>query len=276
LTHHRGPKIATERLYAGEYWSVAKDLPILAQEAGFEPSLWVMSAGYGLVPANTYIYPYSATFASAELDSVATVIRSKQTRDYVLQTWWNGLCQFRGGGKDEPYSLAGLLLNSRKSYFLLVSSPYYLSAINMDLQSALSSLVSPERLMIVTSPSKFTNGALLHYSVCSSTRLQSCLGGSCVSLHARVASLILKKVNSWGFDARTVGRRIETLIAKSPQRENFQRQQMTDDQVREFVKVNLKSVPQLSCSRLLRKLRDSGFACEQSRFKEHYWEIKGD
>ncbi|MGE0131490.1 MAG: hypothetical protein AB7U82_25690 [Blastocatellales bacterium] len=276
LADHRGTTTAAERLYAGEHWVVTKELPTLAQEVGFKPSLWIMSAGYGLVPASACIHPYSATFASDELDSVTATAIPEQPRDPMLQTWWGSLCQFAGGGKDEPHSLTDLLMNSRRSYFLLVASPYYLSAVEKDLQSALLALASPERLMIVTSPSKLTNGLLRHHSVCSSARLQSRLGGSCVSLHARVASLILKKVNSWGFDAKTVGKRIEALIAKSPQRENFQRQQITDRQVRQFVKVNLKSTPQLSCSMLLRRLRDSGFACEQSRFKELYWEVRGD
>src|SRR5262245_32875137 len=72
LERHRGPTVAAERLYAGEYWTVAKELPELARETGYKAKLWVMSAGYGLMPVSACIHPYSATFASAELDSVAT------------------------------------------------------------------------------------------------------------------------------------------------------------------------------------------------------------
>lgn len=276
LARHRGPTVAAERLYAGEHWTVARALPELAREAGYKARLWVMSAGYGLMPVCACIHPYSATFASAELDSVATDGPSDQTRNSMLQTWWDSLCRFEGGGKNESYSLAELLLNSERSYFLLVASPHYLAAAEKDLQAGLSALASPERLMIVTSPSRVINGPLGEHAIISSTRLQPRIGGSCVSLHARVASLILRKVSSWGFDAETVGKRIEALIERSPQTPKLQRKRITDDQVRKFVESNLRNSPQPSCSTLLRKLRTRGLACEQSRFSELYWEVRGD
>lgn len=275
LRRHRGQEVAVEDLYAGDHWAAAKELPELARAAGFNAKLWVMSAGYGLIPADASIHPYSATFASAEPDSVVTTGQSAQERDAMLQTWWDSLCQFAGGGKDEPHSLADLLLDSGRSHFLLVASPHYLAAAEKDLQAALSAFASPSRLMVVTSPCKLTSGLLRDHAVISSTRLQPKLGGSCVSLHARVASLILKKVSSWGFDAEAVGKRIGALIARAPQAAKLQRRRMTDDQVRKFVESALKRAPQPSCSALLRKLRAGGLACEQSRFKELYWEVRG-
>lgn len=276
LARHRGPTVVVERLYAGEHWTVAKELPELAREAGYKARLWVMSAGYGLIPINDYIHPYSATFASAELDSVAIDGPSGQTRNSALQTWWDSLCRFAGGGKNEPYSLTELLMNSKRSNFLLVASPHYLAAAEKDLQSGLSALASPERLMVVTSPSRAIKGPLREHIVFSSTRLQPSMGGSCMSLHARVASLILKKVNSWGFEAESVGKRIGELIKRTPQSPKLQHQRMTDDQVRKFVEINLKINPQLSCTALLKILRSEGLACEQSRFKGLYWEVRGD
>src|SRR5262245_35571216 len=56
-------------LYAGEHWSVVRELTgssPLAQTA----QLWIMSAGYGLIPANALIRPYAATFSAASADSV--------------------------------------------------------------------------------------------------------------------------------------------------------------------------------------------------------------
>ena len=57
-------------LYAGGYWSVVRDLPILAERAGFRPEFFVASAGYGLVPANRPVLGYSATFTAGHPDSV--------------------------------------------------------------------------------------------------------------------------------------------------------------------------------------------------------------
>src|SRR5262245_42286208 len=57
-------------LYAGDHWAIARSLPSIAQSRGFIPSLWVASAGYGLVPADLLLAPYSATFAPDSPDSI--------------------------------------------------------------------------------------------------------------------------------------------------------------------------------------------------------------
>jgi hypothetical protein len=50
---------------------------------------------------------------------------------------------------------------------------------------------------------------------------------------------------------------------------------MEDDDVRAFVKAELAADASASCAVLLRRLRDSGRACEQARFKQIYWHTKG-
>ncbi|MGK3899636.1 hypothetical protein ABI062_15345, partial [Enterococcus faecium] len=60
----------------------------LAQSRGFDSiSLWVLSAGYGLVAANADVKPYSATFARGEADSVLQ--RTDGERRSALRLWWS-------------------------------------------------------------------------------------------------------------------------------------------------------------------------------------------
>src|SRR4051794_16593732 len=62
--------VPARELYAGEHWDIARNLPAAA--SGFvHPMLWVASAGWGLIPADAMIRPYSATFSARHLDSVA-------------------------------------------------------------------------------------------------------------------------------------------------------------------------------------------------------------
>src|SRR5258708_111624 len=51
IERYRGGAVSAEDLYAGGHWAVARRLPGLAAKAGYKATLWVSSAGYGLVPS---------------------------------------------------------------------------------------------------------------------------------------------------------------------------------------------------------------------------------
>src|SRR5262245_44463156 len=59
LSTHQGRNVAAAELYGGDHWSVARSLPDVAAANGRSAQLWVASAGYGLVPANAPLRPYS-------------------------------------------------------------------------------------------------------------------------------------------------------------------------------------------------------------------------
>src|SRR5438445_13309175 len=71
LMHEQTETLPATDLYAGGHWSVVRRLPEVARTRGLHPSLWVISAGYGLVAANARLRPYSATFAPGHPDSVS-------------------------------------------------------------------------------------------------------------------------------------------------------------------------------------------------------------
>ena len=57
-------------LYVGDHWRAACEAYRLAQQYSSRAELWVVSAGYGLIPSSKTIKPYSATFATGSADSV--------------------------------------------------------------------------------------------------------------------------------------------------------------------------------------------------------------
>src|SRR4051794_22250433 len=73
-----------EHLYCGDHWQLAKQLRAVAASRGFEPSLWVISTGYGLIAADAAIKPYSATFSESHADTICV---NGSKRDSFSQ-WW--------------------------------------------------------------------------------------------------------------------------------------------------------------------------------------------
>src|SRR5262249_31446082 len=144
----------------------------------------------------------------------------------------------------------------------------YIGAMEVDLCEAAETLRDSNRLMVISTPSNGTQDPLLSHRIPSAARFQAALGGSRPSLHVRVARKILSEASRWDLRADVLVERYENLLAKSPTLKKFDREAMTDDQVSKFIRAERRRNPTSSCSRLLRTLRDSGYACEQVRFRE--------
>jgi hypothetical protein len=270
---YSGEPIAALNLYAGDHWSVVKSLPLLANEFGFRSKLWIISAGYGLVPSETLLHPYSATFTSGHPDSVAR--SSREVAGDAVSLWWETLSKFPGPDPEQPHSLTHLLSATRNARFLIVASPPYLRAIEKDLLSAFQTISKRDRILIITSRDGLRtnlNGNIIR----SDARLQASLGGARVSLNARVAAMIIMNSGTWGLDAQALAPKLNGLIAQSPALLNYDRRRMDDEEVKRFIGKSLKLDPDFRCSSLLRILRDSQKACEQKRFKRLYWSVKDE
>jgi hypothetical protein len=57
--------------------------------------------------------------------------------------------------------------------------------------------------------------------------------------------------------------------------EQFNREPLTDEAVRQYIRVAMKKNPSVRHTPLLRQLRAAGNACEQSRFRSLFQEIQG-
>lgn len=268
LEAHANGQWPAREVYAGEHWALCRALPGVAHEAGFKPFLWVASAGYGLLPADGTIAGYSATFAVGQPDSVADTAAEAGSRSQN-QAWWTELAaRRRKAGRAS--CLADLAARDRKVRLLVIGSPAYVGAIEADLLVAMSRLHSSSAVVIVTSKVPSGDSALVANHVCSSARLLSRVGGTRIGLHARVAADVLRTSVRIGFDGGALREHYERVAARCPPAPTFDRRTMTDDEVRRFI--HESSVATYSAA--LRTLRQSGYACEQKRFRHLFQTIE--
>lgn len=275
LSSHASDLCEAEVLYLGDHWTVARELPTLADQQGFRATLWVASAGYGLIPAHAPIRSYSATFVAGHPDSVAPASNGIP-RHRLAATWWSRLSSFEGPDPAAPRTIAELLGRDPTTYVVVVASPDYVLSMEDDIVDALRASRDPDRFIIVTSPVQFSTQALAQHVVPSVARLQALLGGTRQSLHARTARKILSELGRWPLSASGQQQRYLRLLARCPEAPTFERRRLTDEQVLRFIRGALRRSPELSCSRLLRSLRDGGRACEQGRFRDLYMQVRGE
>ncbi len=268
LSTHGSETVRALDLYGGDHWSVARSLPAVAQASGSEAHLWVASAGYGLVPSDAQVRPYSATFATGHLDSVFHAGKGATTRCDFTRDWWARLGDMPGPLGGAPRTVTALVKRAPHACVMVVGSPDYISAMAADLSAAIAVAANPERIIIVSRPGDFARGVLANHLIPSDARLQRSVGGARTSLHVRVAKKILEEMSEWEFSAGVLREHYRRVLARSAKAPTFDRTPLTDDQVERFIHAELRRTPDLSCTRALRALRDRGKACEQSRFKD--------
>ena len=262
------------QLYCGEYWSVARSLPAAAREAGITARIWICSAGYGLISPQSEVCSYSATFSPYERDSVTRGFDSESNRIAARQ-WWHTLARWSGPKGTELRSITAIARRYPRVPLLVVASPDYLHAIEQDLTAAVALLASPSLLLIVSAGMK-NFGKLTDHLLPCDARLQSCLGGTRGSLNIRIAKRLLQYMGRGPISLGQQRSQLRRLLNKQPPIEQYRRRALTDDHIREFICVELKRNSGASRSLLLRKLRDSGRACEQSRFAALYGGMAAD
>lgn len=258
--------VAAVDLYSGEHWQVARSLPATAQGAGYAVDLWVCSAGYGLVPADALLKPYSATLARGHADSVA------QTTDEA-RAWWRMQSTWSGPVPGRPRSLTELAAREPDSVIIAALSATYLSSCADDVLAAAGKLVTPENLTLIsagTSP----RGVFADVICPVDGDLQRPLGGTLMSLNVRAVGHILDSLKA-ELPTRTAARGvIAQLSAATAPVIRPKREQASDEEIRGLIAERLRAAP-ASCTSMLRQLRSEGRACEQSRFARLYAEAKG-
>ncbi|MEZ4219002.1 MAG: hypothetical protein R3E88_21230 [Myxococcota bacterium] len=254
--HLRAPASA---MYAGDHWTTALELPKLAEHQGWQARLHVCSAGYGLITPDEPIAPYSATFSPSP-DFVGGACASGE-KALAAQLWWE---QITGG--------SGIASRCTGQRIIVIASAKYLSAIEADVLAAASG--NPERLLVISSGAK-NSGPLGRFLLPADARLQAQVGGVRQALNARLARDVIAHLDPnevASFERiRVAFKRKLTRAAAVP---HYDRISMDDDDVRQYIAKRLASDGQLSRSRLLRQLRDSGHACEQKRFGNLFNEVR--
>jgi hypothetical protein len=265
--------VMAEDLYAGDHWHVVRELPGVAEAAGYKPCLWVASAGYGLIRAESPVRPYSATFTRGHEDSVVRAEGQGLSATEVSQRWWKALGA-HGGSTRALRSIHQVAAAEPRSSILVVASPSYVAALSEDLGLAAKTLDQPENLLIISGPSaSLEAGELAPHWIPSNAYLQARMGGSRISLHARVARDILEEAKGHPLNAAKSRAHYQRIIQNSPPPRRYDRKPMTDDEVRAFInQVVGEGVKSWSAG--LRLLRSREQACEQSRFRRIFQEMR--
>jgi hypothetical protein len=259
------PRAALD-LYSGEHWSVARRLSGITQAASYPVRLWVCSAGYGLVPADGLLKPYSATLARGHADSVAQ--NAAEARE-----WWRMQSMWSGPVPGSPRSLTELAAREPDSVIIAALSATYLSACGDDVLAAAGKLVTHENLTLIsagTSP----QGVFADVLCPVDGDLQNALGGTLMALNVRAVGHILDSLVAEPPTRTSARRVIAQLSAATEPVERPRREQASDDEIRGLIAERLHAAP-ASCTSMLRQFRSEGRACEQSRFARLYAEAKG-
>lgn len=249
-------------LYGGAHWSTMRNLAD-ALEPTWSVSLRVLSAGYGLVDSNAWIKPYSATFTSQSPDRVATAAESP--------LWWSFINASLPIDDTERRTVADIVAGRPSATFVVIASSSYLRAMTADLQAAASVLTSPTRLLIFSAGSTAIPGLESHM-VRFDSRLHHLVGGSNVSLNAKVAAYVLTTVAPGALEVSSASAILDRVTADLDPISRPSRQPLTDEEVLDFIVEASPSLPNMSATAALRRLRDKGFACEQKRFHALYKE----
>jgi hypothetical protein len=267
-------EVVASQLYCGEYWSVVRSLPALARDSGITARIWVCSAGYGLISPESQICSYSATFSPYDRDSVTRGFDADLRRS-AAQQWWHSIARWSGPKGSELRSLTAIARRYPRVPLLVVASPDYLQALEQDLSKVVAAL-SDSGLLLIASAGTRTFGKLTEHLLPCDARLQSYLGGTRGSLNVRIAKRLLQYMGRGPISLELQKSRLRRLLSKQPPLEQYGRRVVTDGEVREFIRLELNKNSGASRNLLLRKFRDSGRACEQSRFAGLYWDMVSD
>ena len=110
----------------------------------------------------------------------------------------------------------------------------------------------------------------------SSARLQALLGGARQTLNVRLLKRALEEASpDTKLTAPMLRAWAKELAKMQPPAPKYDHIPMSDDEVREYITGKLQQTPSAKHTGLLRQLRDSGRACEQSRFRRLFEEVRG-
>ena len=252
--------LEARHLYQGEHWSVVKQMVDQASDFGCIAEVWIVSAGYGLVPISANLESYSATFSPGSDDSVAQ-------RD--SQAWWDFLASWRNHDLSGPRNLTELALQDTSAPMIVALSKTYLQAVLHDLTRAADAMGKKADLLLVSTGTP--SDSLEEVQLPCDARFLTSLGGSRTSLNARVADRIIATSGRHQFDSAKVRNLLQKDLDRSKDILRYDRRKQTDFEIRNWIRTRL-NIDCFSRSSLLREFRDSGFACEQRRFAELYEE----
>jgi hypothetical protein len=251
------PRYPAVDLYAGEHWRVAQSLTTDTPTAR-NAVLWIASAGYGLIRADTAICAYGATFSAGTRDAVGASVAE-------VADWWQRLGEWPGPAPDRPRTFTDLARRSPDATIIAVLSEAYQRACGDDLIAA-AAILGPEALSVVGPPNAVPQ--LADVLVPVTAALRHTVGGSLQALNIRAVKHLLE--HSAGSARAALREAARAAVPTNPPTGRAAGQRMSDAEVRAYIQAQ----PPTSATQLLRQLRDTGRSCEQGRFGRLHAEVR--
>jgi hypothetical protein len=244
------PLVPAASLYAGDHWHAILEAFKTVQGQTSKVELWVISAGYGLIPAKQMVKPYSATFAAGNVDSVWRGPADGPRRPR-LKEWWSGLAN--------GVHLSDLVTSRNR--VVVAAGAGYVEALEDDVAAIVES--GQERVSVISAGSRNVPG-LLPVTSC----FRSYVGGTDCATNGRVLALLAAEFASHGFRRHTMAKYLNNVAAKLDSVPRITGRKASDGDIARQILALRRREPQLSRTAALRELRRSGIACEQGRFVE--------
>ena len=256
----------SQNLYCGRSFQEAKK----ASEA-VQADLLIISAGLGLVERGEEIPAYNLTVAPNQTASINTKITSA---NFTPAQWWTTLKKIN----TPKFDLKDKIQKLNPELILIALSENYSKLLFEELVALNGKLVAKVRIFGLGLnrhlPDNMKNN-LLPYDM----RLNgpdSDRQGTITDLASRAIrhfceNLQLDKIN--GVNLKDDIDSVEKLLKTWRYPDKILRSKQTDEEVIEFAVTNWEKVGGRS-SAMLRLLRDEGLACEQSRFKDLFHEVR--
>ena len=241
-------------LYQGPAWSAYKNLD------QYFDSVFVLSAGFGIVPVSSAVRPYDATFTASQPNSIPLISEASQLD--ANRAWLDAITSCLHN-PTEPLEVSELL---RKYDFLLIALPSaYLSVLKPQLVDAMTSNRKDfGRLLIagVGKPPSKLEGVFLSITADLARYYGSTLG-ALLPVALRDA---FSKCNT--VDDLPV---LQQFFDSIPVPEKILRKkaQASDEVILELIDGMIATLDsrELSATKCLRRLRDNtDYSCEQKRF----------
>lgn len=259
-------------LYLGEYWKAGLELSAeSARQRNTE--VYVASAGLGLVHSDSRVPGYAATFTRGHLDSV--VLGESGSLTAARREWWEALADWAGPGDCvAPRRLSDLAATSGANLLVCVG-PDYIDATADDLRAA-QKVLGDDRLVIVASGDA-PEGLAEAWVRCPG-QLRMRFGGSMSSTGVRVARAMLERLDpNEPLGARQARGLIKVFLTNTKPLPLFGRDRLSDGDVLAWIRADAGVHPgTTNKTAALRRLRNEGRACEQSRFGRLYDAARGE
>jgi len=273
-THKR---YEAQKLYSGSLWKETLGIKNIAENSGFDVSHWILSAGWGFIPAEYKITPYCATFSSGK--HVKNSIHYLQWPDNVTKKertieWWKLLHKKRK--IEDLCRLAELTKHFPKDdppTILVVISQDYFPAIEQELLE----LTGKGLEVIIVSAGLYSNISMVHQSLRDNVlplndkfkQIEKYLDHTNTTLNTRLASWILQNhSNEFSKGLFALYEKLAQIEKELPESKRRPINSLEEKEILAWIENNYdpNSPEKRTASPLLTLFRKSGFSCEQKDF----------